>query len=182
MGAWFTADLHFGHKAVLHYSNRPYADLDEMKMMITSTWNRHIRPHDDVYVLGDFSFERKEIAQETFKALNGRKHLIIGNHDGDHIRKLPWETVSQIKTFRGEGYRIVLCHYPMLTWDRAHHGVWHLHGHSHGNLKWLGSRTTRMDVGIDCHPEHRPFSLSEVAISMEQRKYAPVDHHVEDHT
>jgi hypothetical protein len=34
-----------------------------------------------------------------------------------------------------------------------------------------------MDVGIDCHPQHRPFSLEEVQEILSQRTYDYVDHH-----
>lgn len=176
--AWFTADLHFGHRAILRYTNRPFADLDEMRTMVISNWNRHVRPNDDVYVLGDFSFEPKAQALETFEALQGRKHLIVGNHDGDSVRKLPWESVSPLKTFRGgEGVRIVLCHYPMLTWDQAHRGTWHLHGHAHTNINHLNEGQTRLDVGLDNHPDWRPFSLAEVVERLSSTVYEPVDHH-----
>lgn len=178
MRAWFTADLHFGHRAILKYTDRPFSDLDDMKMHIVSMWNRHIRHSDDVYVLGDFTFEKKQEALDTFHALNGRKHLIVGNHDGDPTRKLPWETVSHIKTFRGEDVRIVMCHYPMLTWNNAHHGALHIHGHSHGNINHLNAHTTRFDVGIDNHPDLRPFSLEELLTTMfAGRAYEPIDHH-----
>ena len=177
MRAWFTADLHFGHRAILDYTNRPFTDLDDMKMHIVATWNRHIRPSDVVYILGDFSFEKKADAAATFSELNGRKHLIIGNHDGDPTRKLPWESVSYMKTFRGEGVRIVMCHYPLLTWDNAYHGALHIHGHSHGNINNLNAYTTRMDVGIDNHPDLRPFSLEELLALFASRGYAAIDHH-----
>lgn len=180
--AWFTADLHFGHRSILGYTDRPFTDLDDMKMHLVSTWNRHVRRTDDVYVLGDFSFEPRAVAASTFAALNGRKHLIVGNHDGDPTRKLPWETVSHIKTFRGDGLRIVLCHYPMLTWNNAHHGALHLHGHSHGHLNHLNEHTTRHDCGVDNHPEFRPFALEEIVAVFAGRGYAAIDHHAPGET
>jgi calcineurin-like phosphoesterase family protein len=177
---WFTADLHFGHKGILKYTDRPWDDLDVMRSVLIENWNAVVRPQDEVYVVGDFSFEKRAEAQATFAALHGHKHLIIGNHDGDPIRNLGWVSVDRMKTVKAEGHRFVLCHYPLLTWDQAHHGAFMLHGHSHGNLNILNFGTTRLDVGIDNHGDRRPFSLQEVLDATDGGAYAPVDHHRAD--
>ena len=57
---------------------------------------------------------------------------------------------------------IVLCHYALRVWDRAHYGSWHLYGHSHGQLPSLG---LSLDVGVDCHG-YRPLNLVEVGDRM----------------
>lgn len=31
----------------------------------------------------------------------------------------------------GPWQHIVLCHYPMASWNRQHYGAWHLFGHTH---------------------------------------------------
>ena len=73
------------------------------------------------------------------------------------------------------GFRhLVLFHYPMLTWDRAHYGSWHLHGHCHGSLdpKFV---STRMDVGWDVW--RRPISYEDIKRHLKDREYVVVDHH-----
>ena len=54
---------------------------------------------------------------------------------------------------------LVLCHYALRVWDRAHYGAWHLYGHSHGTLPAWG---LSLDVGVDSH-DFRPINLDEVA-------------------
>ena len=53
---------------------------------------------------------------------------------------------------------IVLCHYAFRVWRNAHHGSWHLYGHSHGSLPSAGRS---MDVGVDCH-DFSPISYEQV--------------------
>jgi calcineurin-like phosphoesterase family protein len=184
---WFTADLHFGHKGILkHHPDRPGAahlhrwndpatGIAVMEDHLIEAWNAVVSRGDDVWVLGDFSFGTPEEKAKVFHRLAGRKHLIVGNHDNNATKRLPWTSVSDLHTWKAKPHRAVLCHYPLLTWDRAHYGVWMLHGHSHGLLQ--PHHTTRMDVGVDCHPMYRPFHLDEIGAVMAKRAYEPVDAH-----
>ena len=57
-----------------------------------------------------------------------------------------------------DGQFVVVCHYALRTWERAHYGSWNLHGHSHGTLEPVGKQ---MDVGVDSH-HFRPVSFEVV--------------------
>lgn len=181
---WFTADLHFFHKNILkHHPCRPGAQyvmhsefgVQVMNETLIENWNEVVNPRDEVWVLGDFSFGTPEEKARIFGHLNGSKHLIAGNHDNNATKRLRWASVHDLYSWKQKPHSATLCHYPLLTWDRAHYGSWMLHGHSHGLLG--PTTTTRMDVGIDCHPEFRPFHLDEIAAEMEKRSYVPVDAH-----
>ena len=57
---------------------------------------------------------------------------------------------------------IILCHYPMVVWDKSHRGSWQLFGHVHGMLdgdKRLSPN--QMDIGVDSN-NFRPISYQEV--------------------
>jgi calcineurin-like phosphoesterase family protein len=72
---------------------------------------------------------------------------------------LPWaEPPRDLHEITVEGYRLVLCHYPLAVWNRRHYGSVHLHGHSHGALASIGMR---LDVGVDAW-DFRPCSLPEI--------------------
>lgn len=52
---------------------------------IRKRWNQEVAPKDDVYILGDLIWNlrnsNRETAKELLDSLNGKLHLILGNHD-----------------------------------------------------------------------------------------------------
>lgn len=89
---YVTSDLHFGHKNIIKFENRPYKDVEEMTEGLINNWNSVVTANDLVYILGDFSFMGKRKTEEVLKRLRGKKILIKGNHDyyvkGDFDRSL----------------------------------------------------------------------------------------------
>lgn len=79
MRRFVTSDLHFFHKNIIAYCQRPFADVEEMNEVIIKNWNEVVKKDDMVYVLGDFSFCSREMVKELVLKLNGRKILIAGN-------------------------------------------------------------------------------------------------------
>src|SRR5689334_18837471 len=137
MTVWFTSDTHFGHANVIKYCDRPFADASEMDEMMIVNWNAVVRPGDHVYHLGDFSFHRDGTSTKIVRRLMGNIHLIRGNHDSDAFIKecgSRFVSIKDLDEVKVDGTRIVMCHFPMLTWNKSHHGSWHLHGHCHGKL------------------------------------------------
>jgi calcineurin-like phosphoesterase family protein len=140
---WVTADHHFGHENIIAHCQRPFASAHEMNVYMTERWNAVVAPRDIVYHLGDFAFRddpRRYLAQ-----LNGRVHLIRGNHDQ---KTSPFVDVHDVLYLRWEGYRFWLSHYPHLSWRGSGNGCIHLHGHSHGKIP---ATHNRFDVGVDVH-------------------------------
>lgn len=107
---FFIADTHFGHKNIIKYENRPFLDTLDMDKQLISKWNQKVKANDKVFVLGDFSFYNKAKTSEICHKLNGRKTLIMGNHDTSSInyyRECGFEMVSV--------YPIILDHFWMLS-------------------------------------------------------------------
>ena len=50
----YISDLHFGHKNILHYDNRPFSTVKEMEDALIENWTMHVESCDTVYILGDF--------------------------------------------------------------------------------------------------------------------------------
>lgn len=173
---FFTADTHFFHSRILELGNgRPFATVDEMNEALVENWNARVRPKDIVYHLGDVSFGKKDETEAVLRRLNGHIHLVRGNHDGrvDGLEGL-FDSVSVYKTVTVNDQRIVLFHFPIEEWDRAHRGSWHLHGHQHGNGQVAS--VPRLDVGVDCWG-FAPVSFDEVAEWMDGREWEPLSHH-----
>lgn len=94
-----------------------------------------------------------------------------------------FESVSDLVTVKiqdhdaeGGVQRVVLCHFPMLVWDRSHHGAWQLHGHCHGTLP-PDPHARRMDVGVDAVAGYAPISYEEVKRVMLGKSWRAVDRH-----
>ena len=114
---FYIADTHFGHDNIRKLSNRPFNSVEEMDNAIIENWNRKVTNNDDVYILGDFSY-KSEDPIEYLKKLNGRKHLIIGNHDNKLLKnpacKKYFVEIVDMKMVDDNGNQIVLCHYPLV--------------------------------------------------------------------
>ena len=155
----FSADLHIGHTRIIEYCNRPFSSVEEMNEALVANWNATVTPEDSIYVLGDFA-NRDE---HHFHRLNGRKFLIIGNHDRKPTLKLPWAETPQIyKEITvdedGEQTRFVLMHYSIRSWNNMYRGVLHLYGHTHSRLP---DSNRCLDVGVDCW-DYRPVSVAQI--------------------
>lgn len=153
---WFSSDHHFGHARIIEYCKRPFSSVWEMDEALIHNHNKVVAPEDDVFFLGDFTFY-KDPGQisEIVRRLNGRKTLILGNHDDEekHLMDVKgWSAVyyRQVEIpFLGSKLPWTLNHFPMLSWNKSHLGAFHLHGHTHGGLHF--DRTIRrVDVGVDC--------------------------------
>lgn len=149
MTTFFTSDTHFGHANIIRYCDRPFEGVEAMDEALIANWNALARPGDEVWHLGDFAFERdpRRLAS-IFRRLNGRKRLVIGNHDGRAVLELPWSAppVHYAET-SVDGQRLVLFHYGLRVWNGMRRKAVHLYGHSHGRLP--GSDRA-LDVGVDC--------------------------------
>ncbi len=162
MAIWFTADTHFGHEAMVTLANRPFRSVLEMDAALITRWNTAVAPGDTVWHLGDFS-HRASLAAHVYRGrLNGRIHLIAGNHDGRIVERAAhlFESIGTLREIEVGGQAIVLCHYPMIEWPGAWRGAWHLFGHVHGRLDGQPNGLS-LDVGVDSH-QMQPVGLERV--------------------
>lgn len=81
---FFTSDLHFGHKNIIRFDNRPFSTVEEMDEALIRNWNAKVSDEDTVYVLGDISWYNDAKTSEIINSLHGHKILIKGNHDRVH--------------------------------------------------------------------------------------------------
>lgn len=185
----FTSDLHFGHKNILKYTRRSelFSSIKEHDEQMIEIWNNNVSDNDEVYHVGDFAFisDYNKLASILGK-LNGKKHFIAGNHDNrNHMFDLvhdglinSYRDYSEVKI---QNTKVVLCHYPMLVWNRQHHGSFMLHGHCHGGLKQEYIRGKILDVGFDNYYNtfNRPgfFTEEEVVSILSDRHVYSFDDH-----
>ena len=139
----YISDLHFGHKNIIAYDNRPFSSVEEMDEAMISLWNETVKKGDQTYVLGDFCWSQTyEVWESILKRLNGQVFVIKGNHDRSEIlKRLTKENLitgwSQQEIIGDEGRKVVLNHSPMPFFINEHHNGWaHLYGHVHISYDW----------------------------------------------
>lgn len=182
MAIWFTADTHFGHRAISQFCGRPFETKEDHDKHLINAWNSVVKSGDTVYHLGDFAFGKSEEMMRDFAGkLRGQINLIQGNHD-KHVKEEPLcrrfgfiKDTHIIKTKypdnNGETIELFLSHYPHRSWFKSFHGSFHLFGHVHGNLPpWGLSFDCGVDSAFKLLGEYRPFSLSEVYDIMQTLK------------
>jgi calcineurin-like phosphoesterase family protein len=132
-----------------------------MSRRMIDIWNTKVSNDDLVIHLGDFSFYSKQRTMELIDRLNGDLLWIRGNHDPVD---LPHYDIFEMTAHCGT--KVVMCHYPMLSWNGMHHGSIMLHGHTHGSAK---RASKRMDVGMDATGS----LLSEIDVIVTQLSSTP---------
>ena len=169
---WFISDTHFWHHKVIQYQRPCFKNVVEMNETIISNWNSVVKPSDLVYFLGDFSFCGTNRSLDILNVLNGKIHLIKGNHDRKMSANLRdrFEWVKDIYPLRIDhdlykGY-IELCHFPFLSWAASGRGRYHLFGHAHGKLE---TDMLSLDVSVE-RWNYFPVNLDTVLAELEKKK------------
>lgn len=143
---FLASDTHLGHR--LMERTRPWNTLEEHDEAIIANWNKVVSPKDLVWHLGDVVMNRNKL--HLVGRLNGRKKLVMGNHDTHPIPEYLqyFEEVRACKTFEWA----ILTHIPVHP-DQLGRFKFNIHGHLHAHT-----------VG-----DPRYFN-----VSMEQINYTPI--------
>lgn len=146
---WVTSDTHFCHRRILIYeaSSRPFKDRDEMNEELIRRWNEKVGPNDVVFHLGDFSFGNRNRIKDAVSRLNGRKFLLLGNHDREH--SYDWVALGFERVFRDpflmDG-RFIFSHEPL---DEIPEGKVNVYGHVHGSSYFNTVDSNRICVCVE---------------------------------
>lgn len=131
MKKWVISDTHFGNKNIITYESRPFKDTEEMEATIIKNWNLIVAKDDEVFHLGDFSFLGKEKTKEIVNKLNGKIHLLLGNHDNKSVNyylECGFATVSPYPIIVDQFW--ILSHEPVYLNTTMPYA--NIHGHLHG--------------------------------------------------
>lgn len=163
---YFTSDTHFGDPRVLRVDRRPFRSVAEHDEALIRAWNEVVLPEDTVWHLGDFARGDAERVEELLSALNGVKHLIIGNNDGPAtLAAGGWSSVQHYAELVIADRLLILCPFPFRTWNQMGRKSINLHGHSHGRLT---PAPRQFDVGVDAQ-ELRPVTLEQILARRRRR-------------
>lgn len=167
---YFIGDTHFNHDRKFIYQPRGFKSIEESNNTIINNWDKTIGKNDEVYMLGDFFLGTDiDFIVRTINKLNGRIHLIIGNHDTKakirlyskqpNIIEIVYATQIEYK-----GRQFYLSHYPTLTADlhtNPDRAVFNIHGHIHDKNKFYEDRPYMYNVSCDVH-NNMPVSIEKV--------------------
>lgn len=153
------ADLHFSHGNIIKYENRPFRDIKHMNKELVKRWNKVVSKSDTVFVLGDVSFTNKEETKELISKLNGKKVLVMGNHDRGRSADQFWRYVGFDEVYR---YPIVYKQFLVL---------------SHEPPEYLNEATPYAFIYGHVHSEamYQTVTKNSACVSAERWDYTPVD-------
>lgn len=166
---YFIADPHFGHTNILQLSNRPFKTIQEHDDTLIKNWNNVVKPTDEIYILGDLTMSKDgKYANSLLSKLNGRKYLIIGNHE-NYLNDPAFDTtyyewVKDYYEFNYKKIKFVLFHYPILEWNGYFRKSIHLYGHVHNTRQpYLESIMDKRakNVGVDII-NYTPISIDTI--------------------
>jgi len=191
---WFTSDTHYMHKnmckGVTRWdistpekldSVRDFETLEEMNDALVNNINNVVDENDYLFHNGDWAFGGFEMIEEFRSKINCKNiFLTIGNHDHhirrnkNNVRKLfsdvyRMEDLYITSSVKKHSEHIILCHFPILSWENMRSGSIMLHGHQHLKRDQRFGNGKRMDVGVCGSPEFRPYHLDEILDIMKDR-------------
>ena len=160
---FFISDHHLGQESFLSYLDdqgnkvRPFGSLEEMHEKIIDCHNSRVGKYDKVYFLGDVA-----VAVESLNCilpkLNGKKRLILGNHDilpmQEYLKH--FQAIYSTKRFDN---KFIVSHIPVHSncFEKTKLNV---HGHLHTRKVLLS------EGGLD---------LNYFNVCVEQLNYTPIE-------
>lgn len=168
---WVWSDLHFGHKNIIRFSDRPFPDIPTMDEMLIQNFNEFVAPEDSSIWVGDVAFYNDERANSILHRCNGYKILVIGNHDFQkkNLKKLHFDEVHIVYNLTIDDTVVAFTHYPM---DNLPEGWINIHGHVH---KGKGDKAaTNRHINVNCEfIDYKPISLEHLSDMVGSMKGLP---------
>lgn len=174
------ADTHFGHDNICKFTKesgeklRPWDNVDEMNEALIDNWNGVVRDSDKVYVLGDFTVNKKFV--HLGSRLNGRKILVKGNHDNGKIEQYVeagFEDIVGCHVMYKQA--IIMTHIPVHPHQLSRFTGGNMHGHTHDCVVM---RDNVVDSRYLCvsveqpHVNYVPMLLDKAMILLEEQQHA----------
>lgn len=136
---WFISDTHFGHSNILKFKRadgspvRDFKSCYEMDELMVKNWNSVVGSNDYVYHLGDVTFRYDGYFNNIMSRLNGKKRLIVGNHDKLMNPNL-FRWFDKVEIWKGfKEHDFTISHFK-LRLDSLRDGTFCVHGHTHQNI------------------------------------------------
>lgn len=174
MSIFATSDMHIGHDREFIWKARGFTSIQEMNEAYVQKWNETVSAEDDVYACGDLMLgDTSNI--EYLKRLNGKIHIVLGNHDTSNREKMYRELPNVVEVaevgirLKYKKHHFVLTHYPMMTGNLEKESLkqmsLNLYGHTHQTSNFYNDMPFMYHVGVDSHNGY-PVLLDDVIEEM----------------
>lgn len=157
---WLIGDLHIGHYDIIPKTARPFDPKNpyEMDKILTENWNLVVKPDDEIFFLGDMTYNMNpESLQDFLKKLNGKIVFIRGNHDTSV--KDAEDTVE----YSYKGHNFLMVHNPGHA-PEDYNG-WIIHGHTHNSrmceYPFINFKTRTINVSCEVI-SYRPVLFDDI--------------------
>ena len=176
---YFTSDTHFNHNREFIYIPRGFSSIEEHDNIIIQNFNQIISSDDDLYILGDLMLGDNTYGLKCLKKLNGKLHIVYGNHCTD-VRKELYKTLPNVVEILGyagmlkyKKWRFYLSHYPTITdnlndFSKPWEQIKCLYGHTHQKTNFYNDNPLLYHVGVDSHNCY-PVSIDQVVEDIENK-------------
>jgi calcineurin-like phosphoesterase family protein len=200
---WFFSDPHLGHLRDFVWEARGYTSPDHHTDSIIDGINAEVKANDILICLGDLCLNSTPAQVDGYldRIICQNFWCLFGNHNNPHEKtiylpgknkicsdpRIRWVYPVKHKNMSYIGHYvemtvnnqfIVLCHYPLISWNHLTKGSWMLCGHEHGNLPATRPEATDgkiLDVGWDLFK--KPLSFNELKVIMDKKTMCSVGHH-----
>lgn len=149
------------HDREFLFKPRGFNSISEHDEEVIRRWNEIVGPEDEVYHLGDVMLNDNKHGVECLKRLNGKIHILPGNHDTP-ARIAIYEILDNVVVeplairLKYKKYNFYLSHYPTMTSNlegsphlREH--TINIYGHTHQKTNFYEDRPYMFHAGLDSH-------------------------------
>ena len=155
---YFISDMHFGHKNVIRFCDRPFRTVSDMNKSMIDLWNSEVTDADKVFVLGDVFLCSPDEAKEYIQSLNGYKILVKGNHDHSEkvMRSVGFDEFHRSLEYKmPDGRLAILEHRPLPDCLITEKYDLMMHGHVH-----ISERVRGKKINVSCDIwDFKPVSI-----------------------
>ena len=168
----FIGCLHLGHESIARY--RGWQNAEQQDDFLIQEWNKVVSKRDTTYIVGDVTMERATHYHKLNK-LNGRKIVVLGNHDRHQDIKFLLQYVDGVAgAVDYKGY--IITHVPIHPNEvQFYRGNIHAHIHHVNRLEEVFVNDNYLDEGsqpketldkyynVDAHLiQYFPLSIDEL--------------------
>jgi calcineurin-like phosphoesterase family protein len=181
--AFWVSDLHIGHKKIIEYSKehrldtngQAFGSIEQHDEMLRYRWNSKVNPTDTVWILGDVCINKRNIS--FLDSLNGRKLLVMGNHDNFGKEFFDSELLTRVDRTYGCAEKrfgeitTIMSHIPVHPCQLEYRYHFNLHGHLHTHkIKDSNGQEDLRYINLCMeHWNMTPVSFDELSLEIQRR-------------